>query len=170
MEKSLKEALKLEKEYKKSQKYQDILVLLGDPYYEVSEYEESLNHTEKALKLVEKQKGKQDTLYIQLCSDLAITYTDLGNPEKARELYKESLEIQEAQSNKNAKLYAEMLTNSAMFESAVGNYDIAIQSMKEAKSIYKNLKLENTFRLAQKELRKKFEEPFYWGAFVLVGE
>lgn len=143
-EKSLKQALKLEKEYKNSQEYADILVLLGDLYYELAEYEESLNYTENALKLVEKTKGKQDTLYIQLCSDLAVAYADLGNHDKARELYKETLQIQLDQNKKETELYAETLTNFAMFESAINNYDIAIKSMKEAKSIYENLKLENT--------------------------
>jgi CHAT domain-containing protein len=30
--------------------------------------------------------------------------------------------------------------------------------------------LRNAFRQAQQDLRKKYPQPYFWGAFVLVGE
>jgi CHAT domain-containing protein len=41
-------------------------------------------------------------------------------------------------------------------------------------SFYKNWVMGMTkreaFNLAQKEVRTEFKEPYYWGAFVMVGE
>ncbi len=41
-------------------------------------------------------------------------------------------------------------------------------------SFYKNWIPNNNkreaFRMAQQELRKKFPEPYYWGAFVMLGQ
>ncbi len=112
---------------------------IGNDLGKKSNYTEAVIYLQKGLEVVQKQFGKQDTIYATLASDLAIVYRQQGLYQKAESFFLEAKDIQEKIVGKKHSDYAATSNNLAILYHSQGFYDKAESLYLEGKTIREEL-------------------------------
>lgn len=110
---------------------EECLVIIGQTYYALREYELALEHNEKGLKVVEKTNNKKQKAI--LLNNIGLIHYELGNFELAINFYNNALSLLEGDVDnvqKGATFY-----NIALLQSYLGNREKAIDYLKRSLEI-----------------------------------
>ncbi|MPM16216.1 hypothetical protein SDC9_62593 [bioreactor metagenome] len=119
---------------------------LASNYYEIGNYQKSIELNEKSLEIRKKVLGENHPSYAQSLNNLAINYSAIGNYQKSIELNEKSLEIRKKVLGENHPDYATSLSNLA-----ISQYDFGLLSQ-SSKNIAK------AFELTKVNILKNFSE------------
>ena len=101
----------LENSEKYKLQYATTLSNLVIPYMKIGKKELSEEYLKKSLELIEKEVGKNHSLYSASLNNLAIHYYNEGNYKKALEFFEESAEICKKSFGENSTNYKHLMSN-----------------------------------------------------------
>ena len=115
--------------------YANILVALGVSQMSADLPEAAIANLQKATDIIAKRAGRKNKYYPQAVNYLAGAYSDLGQFEKARELYIEALKLRRSQVGEADLDCASIQVNLASVSLQEKQYDRALAECHEAKEI-----------------------------------
>jgi two-component sensor histidine kinase len=135
----IKEAVLLVQQHKNKQLEARALKLLGNAYFETSDYDKQLKSYLKAFSIAEKLQDT--TLLVSLYNNIGNTYNDLKMYKKSLEHYEKGLHLYTQSSSPILKSTAGTLWgNSSIVYEQLGNYKEALRRAKIAKNIRVSIK------------------------------
>ena len=135
-----KDVVALNYRYDSGRKYAVSLNNLGFLYSQNFDYADAEPYYKKAVAVLEKYTGKNDSDYAAFTNNLAALYDNLGNYSAAEPLYKESTSIRKTIFGDESDKYAESLNNLGNFYRKIEKYDLAKINLERSLLIRKKVK------------------------------
>jgi CHAT domain-containing protein/tetratricopeptide (TPR) repeat protein len=121
--------------------YVNSIILVCLNYYNIGNFEKSIEYGEKVKSIIKELKGDKSPEYARVIGTLGAYYNNNGNYDKAESLLKEALDLERLFYKGDNPLLAQSINNMAAFYYGIGKYieaeSLLIESLEMRRRIFK---------------------------------